>query len=213
MLGTANVYYIWYGNWARQHRDDDPHRPRSATSAARRTSTSTRPTTTASNTHVTQRRSATPARPTDNYSQARRSPTRRSRPSSPTRSSAATPAQGHQRRLLRAHLGRRERVERLLHAVLRLAHARHDRRHATSSTPSSATPIAARSSCAAQTTSPNGNAGADGMASIIAHELRRGDHRSRPQRLVRLAAARRTPTSARGRSARRRRRRTAASTT
>ena len=26
-------------------------------------------------------------------------------------------------------------------------------------------------SCAAQTTSPNGNAGADGMASIIAHEL------------------------------------------
>lgn len=27
------------------------------------------------------------------------------------------------------------------------------------------------SSCAAQTTSPNGNAGADGMASIIAHEL------------------------------------------
>jgi hypothetical protein len=27
------------------------------------------------------------------------------------------------------------------------------------------------SSCAAQTTSPNGNAGADGMASIISHEL------------------------------------------
>ena len=37
-------------------------------------------------------------------------------------------AQGHERRLLRAHLGRRERDVRLLHAVLRLAHLRHDRR-------------------------------------------------------------------------------------
>ena len=50
MPGTKNIYYIWYGNWAGNTATTDPHRLGQRTSVARRTSTSTPPTTTARST-------------------------------------------------------------------------------------------------------------------------------------------------------------------
>ena len=76
------------------------------------------------------------------------------------------------RRLFRADIVQgRNGVIRVLHPILRLAHAWNDRPAWTSSTRSSGTPTVARARARIQTAGPNGNAGADGMASIIAHEL------------------------------------------
>ncbi len=171
MLGTTNIYYIWYGNWSGNTRDDDPHRLREQ---HRRLAV-------LQHQHHLLRRRRTPtcrtrsrsaARPPTATRRAPRSPTRRSRRSSRRRSSSGRLPHGHERRLLRAHLGGRDRVERLLHPVLRLAHhgtisAACDIKYSFVGNPDRCLVVAART----QSVGPNGNAGADGMASIIAHEL------------------------------------------
>ena len=110
-------------------------------------------------------------------------------------------AEGHERRLLRADLGRRERD---LAASARSTAAgtptarspARDIKYAFVGNPDRC-PVA----CAAQTTGPNGNAGADGMASIIAHELEEAVTDPDLNAWYDTPRRTRTPTSAPGRSA------------
>ena len=88
MLGTTNVYYIWYGNWASNSANDDSDQPRAIASAGRLTTTSTRRTTTGQ-TCTSRTRFTTPAPSTTVIHRERRSPMRRSERSSPTRSRPA----------------------------------------------------------------------------------------------------------------------------
>ena len=170
--GTASTStYIWYGNWsgntATTILTDFAEQHRRLAVLQHQHHVLRRGEPTSINGMVTSRASTN-----DNYSQGTvADATRRSRRSSRTPSPAARCPKDTNARLLRPDLGGRQRDLGLLHPVLRLAHPRHDLRRRHQVLASSATRTAARRRARPRPTSPNGNAGADGMASIIAHEL------------------------------------------
>ena len=144
MLGTVNVYYIWYGNWSGNTRDDDPHRLRQQPRRLAATSNINTTYYDGSNNHVSATRRTTRGSTTDNYSQGT-SLVRRADPDRRVdRDLERAPAEGHQRRLLRAHLGRRQRDERASARSTAAGTRTAPSRAPTSSTRSSATRTAAR---------------------------------------------------------------------
>ena len=151
MLGTVNVYYIWYGNWAGNTRHDDPHRSRQQHRRLallqhqhdllqRRRACTCRT------------RSPTAAATDDTYSHGTSLTDAAIQDGRRDADHQRRAAQRHERRLLRADLGRRHGVERLLHPVLRLAHARARSRACDIKYAFVGNPDRCPSSCAAQTT-------------------------------------------------------------
>ncbi len=181
MTAGPNVYYIWYGNWSAT-RDQSILTTLAQNIGGSPYFNINTTYTNGSGVNVAEPVTYSGAR-NDNYSQG--TSLSDADIQAIVARSPRQAADRHQRRLLRAHLGGRERDLRLLHPVLRLAHPRRPSAGATSSTPSSATRPAAPRRAPTQTAAPERQRrrrrhGVDHRA-----RARGGDDRPRPQRLVR----------------------------